>query len=135
NGMISFGAASGWSTRSGCGSKVSAVSASSITSRWPTWTPSKVPIATCLGRLSASRSWVTRMLNGSRWPCAPLSLSLLRRLGWAGKPFMGRRRQALERLLEVEEHSGVGDREGPDSGSPELLAVGVPEGGDQAPNV
>ena len=50
NGMISFGAASGWMTRSGCGSKVSTVSAPSITCRWPTWTPSKVPIASLRGR-------------------------------------------------------------------------------------
>ena len=41
NGMISFGAASGWITCSGCGSKVSTVSASSITWRCPTCTPSK----------------------------------------------------------------------------------------------
>ena len=62
--MISFGAASGWITLSGCGSKVSTVSASSITARWPTWTPSKIPIATRRGRRSASGSWVTAMLIG-----------------------------------------------------------------------
>ena len=60
--MISFGAASGWMTLSGCGSKVSTVSAPSITLRWPTWTPSKVPIATSRGRGSASGSGVTLML-------------------------------------------------------------------------
>ena len=59
NGMISFGAASGWITVSGCGSNVSTVSASSITARCPRWTPSKVPIATCRSRGSASGSLVT----------------------------------------------------------------------------
>ena len=54
-GMISFGAASGWITLSGCGSKVRTVSAPSITSRWPTWTPSKVPIATLRGRAARRR--------------------------------------------------------------------------------
>ncbi len=53
---ISFGAASGWITVSGCGSKVSTVSAWSITAWWPRWTPSKVPIATWRARL---RSLVT----------------------------------------------------------------------------
>ena len=45
-GMISFGAASGLITLSGCGSKVRTVSALSITAWWPLWTPSKTPIAT-----------------------------------------------------------------------------------------
>ena len=36
----------GGSPTSGCGSKVSTVSLPRITSRWPTWTPSKVPMAT-----------------------------------------------------------------------------------------
>ena len=54
NGMISFGVASGWITESGWGSNVSTVSAPSITSRWPTWTPSKLPIAILRGRGSAS---------------------------------------------------------------------------------
>ena len=48
--LISFGACSGCSTSSGCGSKVSTVSAPSITARWPRWTPSKVPIATSRAR-------------------------------------------------------------------------------------
>ena len=47
--MISFGVASGWITASGCGSKVSTVSAPRITSRWPRCTPSNVPIATLRG--------------------------------------------------------------------------------------
>ena len=59
NGMISFGAASGWMTESGCGSKVRTVSAPSITSRWPTWTPSKLPIATVRSAALASGSRVT----------------------------------------------------------------------------
>ena len=46
NGMISFGSAAGCRISSGWGSKVSTVSAPSITARWPRWTPSKVPIAT-----------------------------------------------------------------------------------------
>ena len=66
NGMISFGAASGWITLSGWGSKVSTVSAPSITWRWPTWTPSKVPIATSRGRCAASGRGVTSMLIGRR---------------------------------------------------------------------
>ena len=56
NGMISFGAASGWMTLSGWGSKVSTVSAPLITLRCPTWTPSKVPIAISRGRCAASGS-------------------------------------------------------------------------------
>ena len=53
-GMISFGSAAGCRISSGWGSKVSTVSAPSITARWPRWTPSKVPIATLRGRGSAS---------------------------------------------------------------------------------
>ena len=66
NGMISFGVASGWSTLSGCGSKVSTVSAPSITRRWPTWTPSKVPMAISRGRRTASARGVTAMLISGR---------------------------------------------------------------------
>ena len=67
--MISLGAASGWMIFTGCGSKVSTVSEPSITLRWPTWTPSKVPIATWRGRGSASGSWVTSIV------IAPLTLA------------------------------------------------------------
>ena len=48
-GINSLGRASGLITAIGCGSKVSTVSLPRITSRWPTWTPSKVPIATRRG--------------------------------------------------------------------------------------
>ena len=64
--MISFGEASGWMTLSGCGSNVSTVSAPLITCRWPTWTPSKVPIAISRGRRSASCRGVTAMFIGGR---------------------------------------------------------------------
>ena len=57
--LISFGAASGRSTSSGWGSKLSTVSAPSITARWPRWTPSKVPIATSRARGVTSSSGVT----------------------------------------------------------------------------
>ncbi len=70
-GMISFGAASGWMTESGCGSKVSTVSEPSITLRWPTWTPSKLPMAIFRGRGAASLSCVTVMfISNAR--CASL---------------------------------------------------------------
>ena len=48
-GLISLGVASGWITDSGCGSNVSTVLEPRITSRWPRWTPSNVPIATLRG--------------------------------------------------------------------------------------
>ena len=54
-----LGAASGLTTCSGCGSKVSTVSESAITSRWPRWTPSNSPTATFRGRRSTSVSIVT----------------------------------------------------------------------------
>ena len=75
-GMISFGNAAGCSTSSGWGSKVSTVSASSITAWWPRWTPSKVPIATWRGRGSASGSEVTLI-----WAIRP---PLSQRLGRGG---------------------------------------------------
>src|SRR5919109_4037294 len=46
NGVSSFGVASGWRIARGWGSKVSAVLLPRITSRWPRWTPSNVPMAT-----------------------------------------------------------------------------------------
>ncbi len=73
NGMISFGAASGWITCTGCGSNVSTVSAPSITAWWPRWTPSKVPIATWRSRGSASGRDVTRMLTPGGYCDAGLS--------------------------------------------------------------
>src|SRR6201994_1586255 len=57
--LISFGAWSGRSTSSGCGSKVRTVSLPSITARCPRWTPSKVPIATSRARGSTCSSGVT----------------------------------------------------------------------------
>src|SRR5687768_13042424 len=78
NGMINFGTASGWITVIGCGSKVTTVSASPITSRWPTWTPSKVPIATRRARRSASGRFVTSMLI---WPSPRRTLSREHDLG------------------------------------------------------
>ena len=62
-GMISFGSAAGWRTSSGCGSKVSTVSAPSITAWWPRWTPSKVPIATWRGARLGVGQLVTSMLG------------------------------------------------------------------------
>ena len=44
--VSSFGAASGRTTASGCGSNVRTVSLPSITARWPRWTPSNSPTAT-----------------------------------------------------------------------------------------
>ena len=70
--MISLGAASGWITESGWGSNVSTVSASPITARWPTWTPSKVPMATFRDRGSASGSDVTSISMGSKHRLAGL---------------------------------------------------------------
>ena len=46
---ISRGVASGRITDIGCGSNVRTVSAPPITSRWPRWTPSNVPMATRRG--------------------------------------------------------------------------------------
>ncbi len=45
SGVSSFGMCDGAITATGWGSKVSTVSAPAITSRWPRWTPSKVPTA------------------------------------------------------------------------------------------
>ena len=56
--VSSRGAACGATTVSGCGSKVSTVSAPRITSRCPRWTPSNSPTATCRGRRSTSGSQV-----------------------------------------------------------------------------
>src|ERR1700761_1193589 len=64
--LISFGAWSGRSTSSGCGSKVRTVSLPSITARCPRWTPSKVPIATSRARGSTCSSGVTLIgISGS----------------------------------------------------------------------
>ena len=57
--VSSFGAASGRTTRSGCGSNVSTVSLPRITSRCPRWTPSNSPTATRRGRSRTSESIVT----------------------------------------------------------------------------
>ena len=86
-GITSLGVASGWITDSGCGSKVSTVSLPRMTSRWPTCTPSKVPMATLRrgaspgGRLGMSGRRVTftartlrraaaRGREARRWPPA-----------------------------------------------------------------
>ena len=101
NGLSSLGVASGWITESGCGSKVSTVSAPRITSRWPRWTPSKVPIATLRGRPgSTSGARVTfmraRTLRRAGAPprAARRSRSARRRGSAAGGPSaaLGRRR-------------------------------------------
>ena len=120
NGMISFGAASGWITLSGCGSKVSTVSAPSITWRWPTWTPSKVPIAISRGRCAASGRGVTVDAHRRRTLAATARSRRRERLGAA------RSGRVLVGLL---------DRERPDRGPPQLGAVGVAEVGDQAAHV
>ena len=60
----SLGSASGLSTASGCGSKVSTASHPRITSRWPRCTPSKVPIATRLPPARGSASCTLRTLMG-----------------------------------------------------------------------
>src|SRR5687767_1341896 len=125
NGMISFGAASGWMTLSGWGSKVSTVSASSITARWPTWTPSKVPIATRRGRGSTSSRRATWIGESVPSAIGANSVTL-------------ERHDALQGLIEVEQgrRGGFVDRERPDRGAPQLDAIGVPgEIRDQAAHV
>ena len=129
NGMISFGAASGWITVSGCGSKVSTVSASSITAWWPLWTPSKTPIATCRSRGFASGSLCdldrhTRTTSGRRfspsrrataisWPsCSRVRTAgsrseparLAARPGDARATHAARPRRSLELALREERH-------------------------------
>src|SRR3954454_16089444 len=103
-------------TLRGCGSKVSTVSARSMTWRCPTWTPSKVPIATCRGRRSTSGSEVTLMLMAR------------------GSLSRGRF-NPLQGLGHRQQRPGPFDREGPDRGAPQALAVGVAEVRDQAAHV
>ena len=55
-GVSSFGAESGATTKRGCGSKVSTVSAPRMTSRWPMCTPSNSPTARWRSRGRASGS-------------------------------------------------------------------------------
>ena len=66
-------------TESGWGSNVNPVSAPSITLRCPTWTPSKLPIATVRARGSASLSFVTLMFMDSGAP------ALLNHVGAVGQ--------------------------------------------------
>src|SRR5689334_988120 len=119
-GMISFGSAAGCSTSSGWGSKVSTVSAPSITAWWPLCTPSKVPIATWRGRGSASGSDVTWIFAITRFP--------------SSHRLHGRRHQ-LRDPLQVDLLAGVLDPEGADGGATQLGAVGVLEGLYQAADV
>ena len=63
--VSSFGAASGRTTRSGCGSNVRTASLPEITSRWPRWTPSNSPTAIRRGRGSPSMSVMTRIRRRS----------------------------------------------------------------------
>src|ERR1700710_275552 len=117
--LISFGALSGCSTSSGCGSKVSTVSAPSITARWPRWTPSKVPIATSRARGVASSSRVTLIDISPTF--SPKRVADRRdQLGDRGD------RQLAARLL---------DPERADRDPAQARAVGVVERLDQGPHV
>src|SRR5690606_4505112 len=113
--ISSLGAASGARTSSGWGSKVSTVSAPSITRRWPTCTPSKVPIATRRGRRSAAFSSVT-------WIVIPENSI--------------RRFDPSERFLQRQGPlAGPLDPERADRGATQLLAVGVAQVGHEAAHV
>src|SRR5918994_3269830 len=65
SGVSSFGADSGATTKRGCGSKVSTVSAPRITSRWPMCTPSNSPTARYRSRRRASGSQVVSIRRPS----------------------------------------------------------------------
>ena len=126
-GISSFGSASGWITESGCGSKVSTVSAPSITARWPLWTPSKVPIATWRGRGSASGSEVTSMFG--------ISLLHYRRASPAAGTSSPTRSRPIHQLPILPLLADVLDPEGADRRPPQLRAVGVVEGLEQGSDV
>ena len=159
--VSSLGAASGATTWRGCGSKVSTVSAPSITSRWPRCTPSNSPTATWRGRRSASGSQVTFM---SAEPYDGLEQPVRPRLGERDQAVLVEQPHGAVRLaghrhpvgrvagrLALERHGGqevervaerhdplgvgVGDVEVADRGAPQLLAVGVAEVGDQHAHV
>src|SRR4051794_15976115 len=117
--LISFGAASGRSTSSGWGSKVSTVSAPSITARWPRWTPSKVPIATSRARGLASSSGVT--LIDIRAAFSPKRVA--------------DRRDQLGDLGDRHLAARVVDPERADREPAQVRAVGVRERLDQGPDV
>ena len=113
--VSSFGVCSGATTETGCGSNVSTLSEPSITLRWPRCTPSKVPTASARGRRSASGKLVTFTPPQPIWarPRLPRSMVDQRRRA----PFLAPPRRG----------AGILDREWPDRGSPQLLAVGVAE--------
>ena len=158
------GAPPGATMAAGCGSKVTTVSAPRMTSRWPRWTPSKVPTAIRRGRGSTSESGVTfirgtlrrasagRPRGAPRWPpgrrrrpartCSTSgSASRVDRLPVTGAPRgVGvdlDARQEGERLLERQHALGIGvlDGEGPDPRAPQLLAVAVAQLGDERAHV
>src|SRR5262245_8836543 len=117
--LISFGATSGRRASSGCGSKVSTVSAPSITARWPRWTPSKVPIATSRARGLASSSRVT-LIAISRT--------------FSPKRVAGRRDQ-LGDLRDRHLATGILDPERAHRDPPEIRAISVLERLDQGADV
>ena len=156
------GAPPGATIAAGCGSKVTTVSAPRMTSRWPRWTPSKVPTAIRRGRGCTSESGVTfirgtlrrasagRPRGAPRWPPArrrrPAGRARPRprrrcRLAVAGAPRgVGvdlDARQEGERLLERQDalRIGVRDVERPDARAPQLLAVAVAQLGDERAHV
>src|SRR4051794_29542893 len=163
--VSSLGAASGATTARGCGSKVSTVSAPSITSRWPRWTPSNSPTATWRGRGSASGSQVTFMSSPSAAEAyGGLQRAVRPRLGDGDQAVVveeadeafrvprdrsavggpaGRGRvqtdggQERERLVQRQDALRVGrrDLEGADRGAAQRVAIGVAEVGDERAHV
>src|SRR4051812_47670130 len=164
-GQSSFGSASGRTTASGCGSNVSTVSLSPITSRWPRCTPSKVPIATrrpgfgcasgrgvifmggaSLGGEDHERLEHTVLGARDGHEASIVSEPHLRadRLPGNGHTVRSTRRlggrkldggNEVQRVRKGHERLGILQPEGPDSRALELLAVRVAEVGHELPHV
>ena len=157
------GAPPGATIAAGCGSKVTTVSAPRMTSRWPRWTPSKVPTAIRRGRgcdlgerghlhpRNPTTGFSRPSSRGSAMATGP-SASASRtcsRLGLAGDaPGRGRRATPRRRRPRTRGRkasacssgrtrcgSASCDVEGPDARAPQLLAVAVAQLGDERAHV